>query len=117
MKILVRLVAIMVLCVCYVGFGGTASAAALTQITPNQLLITQQDYGDNYPFTKEKGILSCKLGEVVFTVDGVPYAVNGTAQRTKENQPLENIWADNPAIPGTKKNVGGIISQGLALCQ
>jgi hypothetical protein len=92
-----------------------------TQITPSQLLITQKDYGDKWPFTKEKGILTCKgtkkLGEVVLTVDGVPYAINGTAKRTRENQPLEKIWADNPAIPGTKKNLGDVIDKGLALCR
>jgi len=91
------------------------------QIVPSELLITQKEYGDKWPFTKEQGILTCKgtkkLGEVVLTIDGVSYAVNGTAKRTKTNQPLEKIWADNPAIPGAKKNLVDIIDRGLALCQ
>lgn len=92
-----------------------------TSIVPNELLITQKDYGDKWPFTKEKGILTCKgankVGEVILTVDGVPYAVNGIAKGTKKYQPLEKIWADNAAIPGAKKNLGDIIEKGLALCR
>lgn len=92
-----------------------------TQAALSELLITQKDYDDKWPFTKDKGTLTCKgtkkLGEVVLTADGVSYAVNGTAKGTKKYQPLEKIWADNPAIPGAKKNLVDIIDKGLALCQ
>lgn len=92
-----------------------------SQTAPTELLITQKDYGDKWPFTKEKGILTCKgankIGEVILTAEGVSYAVNGIAKGTKKYQPLDKIWADNAAIPGTKKNLGDIIEKGLTLCR
>lgn len=88
-----------------------------TSLPQNEILITKEAYGDEWPFTVEQGILSCEnVSEVVLTVDGVSFAINGTAKSTKKYQPVEKIWADNPAIPGTKKSVGDIIKSGLALC-
>lgn len=88
-----------------------------TPLPQNEILITQEQYGDEWPFTVKQGVLSCEnVSEVVLTADGVSFAINGTAKSAKKYQAVERIWADNPAIPGTKKSVGGIIKSGLALC-
>ena len=88
-----------------------------TPLPQNETLITKEAYGDEWPFTVKQGVLSCEnISEVVLTVDGVSFAINGTAKSTKKYQPVEKIWADNPAIPGAKKSVGDIIKSGLTLC-
>lgn len=88
-----------------------------TPLPQNETLITEEAYGDKWPFTVKQGVLSCEnISEVILTVDGVSFAINGTAKSTKKYQPVEKIWADNPAIPGAKKSVGNIIKSGLALC-
>jgi len=88
-----------------------------TPLPQNEILITKEQYGDEWPFTVKQGVLSCEnVSEVVLTADGVSFAINGTAKSAKKYQAVERIWADNPAIPGTKKSVGGIIKSGLALC-
>ena len=43
---------------------------------------------------------------MVFTTNGVSYAVNGVAKGTKKYEAIEEVWAENPSIPGTKKNIG-----------
>lgn len=53
----------------------------------------------------------------VVAPDGQSYAVNGTARSFLNMSPLDPIWADNPAIPGTKVNMGPLLSAGLLLCK
>ena len=87
----------------------------------NQIKISRQEFGEDWPFTLDEGILACKggggAGEVVFTANGASYAVNGVAKGTKKYRPIEEVWADNSSLPGTKKNIGSIIERGLKLCQ
>ncbi|AZS37523.1 hypothetical protein CVS47_02160 [Microbacterium lemovicicum] len=44
------------------------------------------------------------------------YAVNGTAMELTDLPKIDEIWADNPAISGSKISIEPIISAGLALC-
>lgn len=97
------------------------SAGSAPQLPPNQLHITKADFGDAWPFTVDEGVLtgtgSGGVGEVTFTTNGVTYGVNGLANGTGKYAEIEAIWAANPSIPGTKKDIGPIIKRGLELCQ
>lgn len=75
-----------------------------------------------WPFTVDAGTLECETlagdaQSVTFVVGDKTYAVNGIAKGTGQYLPLEEIWADDPSIPGTKVNIGPIIDHGLALCR
>jgi hypothetical protein len=90
---------------------------------PNQAALTVQrsDLGDAWPFTVERGVISCvRAGEVLFAANGNIYAVNGwalTNRAQKGYRDVAEIWSTNPAIPGAKVNIGPIINRGLALCR
>jgi len=97
------------------------SAPSDAGLGPNEVRITKDDFGDDWPFTVDEGVLagngSGGIGEVIFTVDGVTYAVNGTARGTGKYTEIDEIWADDPELAGLKKNIGPIIDRGLELCQ
>ena len=55
-------------------------------LSSNERFISQVDYGKDWPFSVEEGVLSCDPSsrgggrlDVVFTTGGVSYALNGTA--------------------------------------
>jgi hypothetical protein len=84
------------------------------------LSVSKADFGDDWPLTVEGGLLSCRGGSaIVFGSGGDAYAVNGTARgRAADNGwlDIDAIWAPNPEIPGTKKDIGPLIDLGLSLC-
>ncbi|MDP1820676.1 MAG: DUF2511 domain-containing protein [Acidimicrobiales bacterium] len=56
---------------------------------------------------------------VVFVREGVTYALNGLARGSAEEngwREIDEIWRDNPDIPGTKVDIGPLIDRGLDLC-
>lgn len=82
--------------------------------------VHQDDYGDDWPFTVEDGIVACERGSmVVFRTGGRTYAVNGTARGFKEEAgylDFEEIWRDDPTGMLPKVNISPIIDMGLDLC-
>ena len=119
------------------GFVPATTASAQTRI------IQEADFGQAWPFTVSGGELRCsrltgasadlRLGIVTFSVNGVSYAVNGTA-RDHGFTPIEPIWDFNWAMldevakalgitveqakeqSPIRINIGPIIDAGLALC-
>lgn len=79
--------------------------------------ITREMLGDEWPFTVEAGVVACDGGGVTFTAEGVTYAVNGTAKDGDMGADIMAIWADNPSVPGLKKDIGAVITRGLELCK
>lgn len=95
-----------------------------TGLNPSR--VSRSDFGDDWPFTVETGLLRCEeipdtdVAAVIFGTDEAIYALNGTALARAEQrgwEPLDAIWADSSAIPGTKKNIGPVIDLGLSLCR
>jgi len=84
---------------------------------PGTRMITRADFGDEWPFTTEEGMLLCNEGSVTFLSGGRVHAVNGTAKDRTGFPGVDAIWADNPTFPGTKIDIGPIIEAGLALCR
>lgn len=78
--------------------------------------ISREEYGEDWPFTVESGRLECWRGSAaVFVTDGTVYQLNGVA-KTMGHAPINPIWRDNPAIPGTKISLGPMIQRALKLC-
>jgi hypothetical protein len=85
--------------------------------------VTRHEYGSRWPFTVSEGVLTCRdsgvtagateMKEVLFTADGITYALNGYAKGRRSYQDVTAIWADDPAIPGAKKDIGPIINRAL----
>ncbi|KJS28389.1 MAG: hypothetical protein VR76_07610 [Pseudomonas sp. BRH_c35] len=85
-------------------------------------LIDADSFGASWPFTFEEAHLQCYPGRAVVVSDaetGRSYPVNGAAS-SKAGQfglePLDQVWRENTAIPGTKVSVGPVIEVGLGLC-
>ncbi len=78
--------------------------------------ISREEYGENWPFTVDSGRLECWRGPAaVFVTDGTVYQLNGVAKQMG-HAPIDPIWRDNPAIPGTKISLGPVIQRALKLC-
>lgn len=71
----------------------------------NEFTITKSEIGtDKWPFTVDEVVIQVDETQAVYvTVNGWIYNLNGIA---KKGMLLENIWLDNPDIPGAKMNIG-----------
>ena len=86
----------------------------------NSKEISSSDLGESWPLTVSGGTLHCEgsdgVGAVTIEVDGTTYALNGIAEGQGAGVAIDPIWAANPEIEGAKKNIGVLVSEGLALC-
>ena len=86
--------------------------------------IERADYGDDWPLTVGEAKLYCDKESMVWVeTGGNAYPLNGTAMTwlanlhpNKKVRNLEDIWRENPDIPGTRISIGGLINDGLSLC-
>ena len=81
--------------------------------------VSRQEYGDEWPFTVERGELWCVSPgrNVLFVADGVNYAVNDRARASKRWVDIEGrIWREDPKIPGTRVSLSNLIQRGLTFC-
>lgn len=86
------------------------------------LLVTRAEWGDSWPLTVDYGVLQLRANNrLTFVTGGQVYAVNGLAKAEKglfgrhRYRFIDEIWANDLAHPGLKKNIGGLIRAGLAL--
>ena len=79
--------------------------------------VSRAQLGAAWPFSVAAGVVRCELGgAVVFRANGVDYAINGTARGLDRWAEVDDIWLDDPSIPGTKKDISPILDRGLQLC-
>ncbi len=105
------------------------------EISKSERVIYRVDYGNEWPFTVDKGVLKCTSNQVLFLANGKHYAINGSAQSSANSQgysSLEEIWAYDAVIVqqllamGYSKaeveeikpriSITRIIQDGLSLC-
>ncbi|WP_419861751.1 DUF2511 domain-containing protein [Candidatus Palauibacter sp.] len=69
-------------------------------VSSSERTISRSDFGDEWPFTVESGLLRCSPPSVVtFTSGGTTYAVNGTAMTVVgAGVAIEPIWALAPPL-------------------
>jgi hypothetical protein len=83
--------------------------------------VTRAEYGEDWPLTVARGILSCHStggGAVVFTApDGTVYWVNGHGSTVPGAKDIEPIWRDSPEPYIPKVSIGPLIDRGLELCE
>jgi hypothetical protein len=78
--------------------------------------ISAATWGEGWPLTVDRGRLELRnKHHVIFIAGRRQYAVNGLAKQNKWYRPIDEIWADNPDVPGLKKNIGKLIERGLSL--
>lgn len=99
-----------------------SSPAAMA--SPNPItIIAEEDFGSDWPFTQPEMHLTCLPDAAVVVMDvntAAMYPLNGPARNQAKQlgmQPLNDIWRENPAIPGTRVTVGPVIRQGAELCE
>ncbi len=88
-----------------------------------EIEVSQAEYGEEWPFTVDHGTLDCVDNDAglnaaaVFRAPGIGIvALNGIARSVRGVLPTEEIWRDNPALPGTKVNLGPFIQLANGLC-
>lgn len=78
--------------------------------------VTAEEYGEDWPFSVAEGRVDCRpSGALVFVADGTSYALTGHA-KTRGYTPVDGIWIDSSAIPGTKVSLTSITNAAKALC-
>lgn len=96
-----------------IGLLPVLSQAATTQVS-------RETMKDEWPLTVSSGELGCERSAVTFRANGITYALNGPAMTQGKYlgwRDIREVWKDNPAIPGTKINIGPMIEKGLLLCK
>jgi len=87
-----------------------------TRVKP--VMVTDKEYGENWPFTLPEGELWCDgRNKVLFKAEGVVYAVNGIAR----TQAHHHGWEDSDLIrrylgDGGRLGRDALISRGLSMC-
>jgi hypothetical protein len=94
----------------------TPLVIALAACEPEGLRVSSSDYGDDWPFTFSSGYLDCERQAAVVNSDGKTYGLNGVAKASGRYLPLEDVWRNNPNIPGLKVNIGPMIQRALTQC-
>lgn len=79
--------------------------------------ITRMEYGEQWPFTVDRGELACVGSSgVVFTAEGTTYGVNEAAVASGYPD-VEPIRQGSPILPSLKVSIAPVIEDGLALCR
>ncbi|WP_282014631.1 DUF2511 domain-containing protein [Marinifilum flexuosum] len=80
----------------------------------NNQIVLKSEFGESWPFTVDKGIVLNYNNAVIFRHENTEYGLNGFSLN-RGYEEVENIWSDNPAIPGTKISIGQMIDIGLKI--
>ena len=82
-------------------------------ISNNERIISESEYGNDWPFTVRQGRLKCTDSAVTFEADGTTYAVNGTAQ-SRGYPRIDSIWKHGVTTP--RISISSVLHDGLVLC-
>lgn len=113
----------------------------LTACSPlqSEIVISENEYGSDWPFKVSDGKLMCIGNAVIFKTDKNEYAINGVAKQEGYTA-IEPIWKEDPAFyqmaeqlaisegktvkevinlmgTPTRINIGVIVERGLTLCK
>jgi hypothetical protein len=99
-----------------IALGGAAGCGG-AGVPPHQKEISSNDLGRAWPLTVGSGTLACSDGDrITFTAGGITYLINDLARNGGRDANLMSIWADDPRLPGGKKDIGPLIEQGRTMC-
>lgn len=109
---------------------------SIDQSTTDGITIRRSDYGADWPFTVDEGILKCESNRVILVVENKIYALNGTAKNQASTYgyiTVDEIWAYDSLVirklaeaglskeqvekAKTRVSIGQIITDGVKLCK
>lgn len=86
--------------------------------------IDRESWEGEWPLTKDVAHLQRRAGDRVVLIADRVYAVNGAAKAERHffldrprYVPIDEIWRDDPKMPGLKVSLGPLIAMGLALTE
>jgi hypothetical protein len=107
-----RVIPITLVSICGLIFGFVSGLTVFPEPPRQGIEITQNEYGKRWPFAVPQGQLRCEgRGEIISTVRGVDYAINGMAANRCAS--IQAIWKKGH----DSRELGPIISRGLTLCK
>lgn len=84
-------------------------------LASNELRVSRDEFGDAWPFKVDEGVIACEGLEYTFTADGRTYALNGIAIQAGYPE-IDEIWLDDPDIPGAKISLSPFNRLASELC-
>jgi hypothetical protein len=79
--------------------------------------VKREDYGKDWPFSVEKGVVDCvDRSAAIFKVGDKSYSLNGTA-KGRGYASIDSIWLDDPELPGLKMDVSPMRDLALKQCR
>lgn len=117
--------------------GKPATTRPLTKVAPSPIVtdrrmvksqdVSSDEFGGAWPLTVPRGTLRCmypapdrpQLTAHLIVVEGVFYALNGTAQSHADRmgwRRVESIWRESQAIPGTRVPLTPLRERAAKLC-
>ncbi len=91
----------------------------ITSCSKNTKRLSRSDFGDDWPFKVENGVVECLDGHVVvFISGGESYALNDAARFSGDYKNLREIIRPDANYPGRKikMDLSQIEFEGLKLC-
>lgn len=83
--------------------------------------VTRDQLGSRWPLTVDAGELRCegRIGQrtASIRVDGREYALSARTEGSGAAEPIDPIWALNPATPGFPRDLRPLLERALALCE
>jgi hypothetical protein len=102
----------------------SATFAATVHAKDQTDVIYEKNYGEKWAFTIDRAIIACDY-QAAFLIDPtthITYPLNGLAKtkiqasgKTAGN--INDIWKDNPHIPGVGIDISPFIDKALELCE
>ena len=90
-----------------------SACTTATEPETARISVSKAEFGAQWPVSVEKGELECIDGyDAVLQSGGITYALNGNVRQKAEKgiyHDVEEIWLDNPAIPGAKKDISVLL--------
>jgi len=82
------------------------------------LTLKKADFGADWPLTVAEATVVCgKANRLMVESGGTTYYLNGLAKGDHKWADLFLIWADDPDVPGLKKDMGPLTEKALGYCQ
>lgn len=86
------------------------------EVEPTFAAVSRQDYGDDWPFTFDTGVLGCEdTFYPYFKAGGHTYQL--TPMKKPGYEDVSTIWRDNPSMPGTKYSLLEVIEVAMNYCK
>lgn len=99
-----------------------SNEASTCERSGDTLIFRKSGYGTQWPFSINEIEVYCAGYKEIYcrAENGKTYPLNGSAKDASKNNPsiteVDEIWLENPDLPGTKIPYAQFIQEGLKLC-